>query len=119
MPDNQHEHDCIPVRWDIQVILWVDEQKGPCCIGKLVEIGEKKLAFDYLPLEYTFESHINGNCEVNLKNMSGPRIFTNPIPGKIVSDSPVPHPSFSGLRSHRCIVELSEPFAWSDIQAFI
>lgn len=119
MPANQHEHGCLPVRSDIQLILWVEEQETPYCIGKLVEIGEKKLAFDYLPLECNLKNRINDKCEVNLKSKSAPRIFANPIQGKLVSDFQVSHPSFSGLRSHRCIVELTEPLSWSDIQAYI
>lgn len=92
---------------------------NPVCIGRLIDISQGGLAFDYIVMETDLTNQVQTFARVRLQSPSGPALFSEAMQCKIIRDTYMPPGSFYSLPIRRCGLQFEEPLSLSKIQEFV
>jgi hypothetical protein len=120
---NSH-NDRVTGKWEHfpgfdETLVIVKADQRTVFVGRLVEINQDYLAFDYVVLDSNLAVYMHSVCEVNLKSSSNPEIHLESIPCIVVNDTYIQSRSFFDIPMRRCSLEFTRQLSLAEIQSFI
>jgi hypothetical protein len=111
------QRGCLPAKDETLVIVKID--KSTAFVGRLVDINQEFILFDYVVLDSNLEGYMDSLCEVNLKRGYNPGIYSESFHCRIVNDAYIQYGSFFDIPMRRCSLGFIRQLSLSEMQSFL